>query len=157
MFRSAKNVAILGSVALLGLVVLAGTVVAATPACVSNINGTYYRSGDFVMTLAKDGSVVGQYSQTTQDAIGLEESFSGRWSCSGNSVTLQTFHFLDDGSNRWVERGNATGTYVGSARKITLSYTFHVFPENASESDLRSGDGTLAIVSGIVVIRVSTP
>jgi hypothetical protein len=157
MFRSARLVAIVGGVALLGLVVLTGVVAAAVPNCVANIHGTYYRSGDFVMTLAKDRSVVGQYSQTTQDAIGLEESFSGSWNCAGNDVTLTTFHFLDDGTNRYVERGNATGTFVGAQSQISFDYTFHVFPENASESDLKSAMGTVTSVPGIVVKRVSTP
>jgi hypothetical protein len=129
---------------------------AATPACYAQIAGTYFRSSDFVMTLSPDKSLVGQYSPSTQDAIGLEESFSGRWTCSGNQVALQSFHFLMNGSDRLVERGNAIGTFNGY-KKISLTYTFHVFPEDVSADDLRDAEGDVVNVPTFEVKRVSQP
>src|SRR5688572_13099575 len=103
MARSVRLFAVLGSLILVGVVALAGAVTAATPACVAKIAGTYYRESDFIMTLARDNSMVGQYSRTTREAIGLEESFTGRWTCSGNNVSIQQFNFLVVNDNRMVE------------------------------------------------------
>jgi hypothetical protein len=156
MRRWIKTIAVLGAIAVLAVVALASTVTqAATPSCLKTIAGTYYRPGDYVITLVSDHSLTGQYSQSTQDAFGLEESFSGRWTCSGNNVTLQQFDFLGGGTPH-VERGNATGTFDGNLT-LTLTYTFHEFAESASAASLRNGTGSVTNVPTLQVVRVSKP
>lgn len=156
MSRRIRIVAALGSTAVLALIGLTAAVTqGATPSCTAAIAGTYYKSSDFIITLAKDNSLTGQYSQTTQDFIGQGETFSGRWSCSGNTVTIKQFHFLVSETVRQVERGNATGTFDGS-RKLSLTYTFHVFAETASAHTLRTGEGTVVNVPTLDVVRVSS-
>ena len=95
-------------VAITGTGALAGSGPSTTTSCTSAMRGTYYSPSDYLMTLNKDGSLVGQFSKTTQEAVaGLGESFSGQWSCSGSKITLQEFRFDESNSQRQIERGDA--------------------------------------------------
>jgi hypothetical protein len=129
---------------------------ASSPSCLTAIAGTYYRPSDFVITLMTDHSLVGQYSKATQDAIGIEESFSGRWACTASTITIQQFDFLASTRTTNVERGNAKGTFDAN-RTLSLTFTFHVFPESASAASLRKGTGSVVHVPTLQATRVSTP
>jgi hypothetical protein len=143
----------------LGLIGVAVGVVAAKPGgkCADQIAGTYYRPTDLMVTLAKDGTLVGQYSPTTQEGpAGLGQSFSGTWACKGTQVTLQQFRFLDNSGNRYFEQGDATGNFDGT-NTLTLTYIFHAYPEDTSAADVRAGVGGGVVgVPPIELGRVST-
>ena len=143
----------------LGLIGLAVGVVTAKPGgkCADQIAGTYYRPTDLMITLAKDGTLAGQYSLTTQQGpAGLGESFSGTWKCTGTQVTLQQFRFLDNSGSRYFEQGDASGSFDG-VNTLTLSYIFHSYDETTSAADVRAGVGGGVIgIPPIELGRIST-
>ena len=144
------------SIATLGLLLVsAGSASATVPQCMQNIAGTYYSPSDYITTFYKDGSLVGQYSRTDQEgAVGLGESFSGKWRCSGSTITLEQFRFDESNSQRQFERGEGTGTFDGHS-KLTLNYNFYVYPETATASQVRANNSPITI-TGVVIQRVSS-
>lgn len=136
----------------------AGDAFAAGPGC-GKADGTYLAPGDFLITLDHDGSVVGQYSKTTQEVAfgaGDGETFSGNWACKGKDITIQQFRFYEKDGNRYIERGNGKAT-IDSLGNLSLTYTFHAFPEGASAADVRSGTGDVVEIPTLALGRVSTP
>jgi hypothetical protein len=154
MGRSGRLLAIIGSV----VIVTAGLAVTvaqgSSPQCVSLLAGTYHKQGDFLLTLQADGSVTGQYSEASQTgAAGNGETFTGGWKCNGYHLTVTQYRFFDQGGTPYVERGVATGSFDAIAL-LSLTYTFHVFPESVNSNALRAAAGTVVHVPPLQMWRI---
>ena len=127
--------------------------------CLTTMAGVYYKSADVFTNLSPDGTLSGQFSKTTQAFIGLGETFVGTWTCSGDTITTQDFHFYEYNSSRYVERGDGTGTFsTTGGGTLALTYTFTLFDETATPAEVKSGTG-LGQIPGVTatLVRVSTP
>ena len=124
--------------------------------CHSIIAGTYHNPSGSLVSLTRDGTIVGTLSETSQVGAGQGDTFQGNWQCDGNEISGRDFRWVDNLAGRQISRVDWDATFdPDGAGSIAAHYTFYRLDEDATAEEI--GDASPLFADDVELTRVAAP
>ena len=124
--------------------------------CRSVIAGTYHNPSGSLVSLTRDGTIVGTLSETSQVGAGQGDVFQGNWQCDGDAITGRDFRWVDNPAGRQISRVDWDATFdPADGGSIDAHYTFYRLDEDATAEEI--ADAAPLFTDDVELTRLAAP